>query len=115
MFRHLDSPIARKLEQRFLRRLGERRHPTLVHLILFLKNPLYWDKEKDSLGFKIQKRKIIKLATEFVKRLFPEDVMTHDPVMDLPYDDDDDVEFFEESEKEEPQPLTNAEKLEVRP
>ena len=40
MFKKLNSSISRKLEQKFLRRLGERRHPKLVHSILFLKNQM---------------------------------------------------------------------------
>ena len=113
MFKKLNSSIARKLEQKFLRRLGERRHPKLVHLILFLKNPSYWDKEKDFLGFRIQKRKMKTLATDFVKRLFPEDV-TQNSSMEFAHDQDGDMTFFEPSESNESPALTNAETLEVR-
>ena len=113
MFQQLDSCIARRLEAKFIRRLGERRHPALVHLILFLKDPSFWDKEKDFHGFRIQKRKIKKLATEFVNRLFPEDVASHDHTMHFSNDEDHDVTFFGETEMtEEPQVLSNAEKLE---
>lgn len=113
LFQRLESPIARKLEKSFIHRLNERRNPTLVHLICFLKDPSFWDKEKDFLGHRIQKRHIKKLATDLVKRLFPDDTSYQNP-SGLEFDEDGDIELFEDSEKEEPPEMSNAEKLQVR-
>ena len=109
--RNLNSNIANQLKQKFLRRVQERRNDNLVHLIMFLNNPTYWDAEKDQFGVRIQKHQIKRLATKLVKHLFPADVSELNPSVDLPYDSDDDVGMFEGSP---PKELTKAEKLEVR-
>ena len=99
-FQLLDSPIARQLEQSFKKRLLERRPANLVHLILFLENPSYWDKEKDFFGETIRKSQIKKLASDLVRRLFPEDINQYSSVNDVTFDEDDAPEIFDDSEKE---------------
>ena len=99
-FQRLDSPIARQLEQSFKKRLLERRPANLVHLILFLENPSYWDKEKDFFGETIRKSQIKKLASDLVRRLFPEDINQYSSVNDVTFDEDDAPEIFDDSEKE---------------
>lgn len=93
-FRQLHSPISQKLEKAFRNRVSEGPKTTLVYWMLFLKNPSFWDKEIDSWSQKIHKRQIKVLAKDLVNHLFPEDVVSHNPIMDLNYDDDDDIELF---------------------
>ena len=111
VFRSLNSAIAKELEQKFIRRMMERRNSQLIHLILFLRDPSFWDKEKDVFGIRIYKHQIKKIATKLVKRLFPADISALNPSVDLPYDMDDDVDLFEGSP---PRELSQVEKLEVK-
>ena len=85
-----STEIARKLKMSFMKRIKERRNATLVHLLLFLKDPSYWSKERDFFGEEIVKEDIKSLATELVSRLFPDDISSHG----LDVDEDNDIEFF---------------------
>ena len=69
----LDTPIANALKERFEERIIQRRNNVLVHLMMYLENPKFIDKKKDSLQVKIEKNKIVKLAVSLIQRLFMEE------------------------------------------
>ena len=62
------TDISLKLREAFKRRVMERRNATLVHLMLFLKNPAFWTKEKDRFGVEIVQDDIIELAKSLIHR-----------------------------------------------
>jgi len=69
----LDTPIANALKERFEERIIQRRNNVLVHLMMYLENPKFIDKKKDSLQVKIEKNKIVKLAVSLIQKLFMEE------------------------------------------
>ena len=69
----LDTPIANALKERFEERIIQGRNNVLVHLMMYLENPKFIDKKKDSLQVKIEKNKIVKLAVSLIQRLFMEE------------------------------------------
>ena len=73
----LDTDIATTLKNSFEKRVQERRQPILVHLIEYLKDPLYVDpnssEAEDQFGNKINKEAVYSKSFGYYSlRLFPE-------------------------------------------
>ena len=98
-----STNIARSLKSAFIKRITSRRNPTLIHLMMFLKEPTFWLKNKDYFGEKIVQREIKLLASNLVQRLFPEYV-TSSESGNL----DDSNDMFKSSENSD---LTHEERL----
>lgn len=74
----LNSEISKDLNKSFRSRIDQRRNVELVHLFEYLKNPAYIDEQKDQLGHKIKRQKIVALATDALQRLFPSQTIEMD-------------------------------------
>ena len=72
----LDTNIAKTLRDSFEKRVQERRQPTLVHLIEYLKDPSYINpnlcEAQDQFGNTIQKDAVHSKASVIIQHLFPE-------------------------------------------
>ena len=68
--RDLETSISLALVELFQARVRERQNPDLIYLLKYLKNPEFFDLNKDQFGIKIRKTKITALATSMLQRHF---------------------------------------------
>ena len=71
-FDQQDTWISNELKSSFVKRVKERRNATLTHLVLYLQDPSYIQKDEDQFEEEIGRTAILLLAKKIVSRLFPD-------------------------------------------
>ena len=71
-FDNQDTYISNELKSSFVKRVKERRNVTLTHLVLYLQDPSYIQKDEDQFEEEIGRTPILLLAKKIVSRLFPD-------------------------------------------
>ena len=86
-FDQQDTWISNELKKSFVKRVKERRNVTLTHLVLYLQDPSYIQKDEDQFEEEIGRTAILLLAKKLVSRLFPEYSTVNDDAIGMIVDD----------------------------